>query len=359
MLHEFLDTNRAELVTRCQAKRSKRDVPGLATGDAEHGVPALVDQLIQALRSEGNGRETLEPIPLPTGIGTTASAHGGDMLRSGFSLDQVVHDYGDLCQSVTELAHEKHEPITVAEFHTFNRCLDIAIAGAVTEFGRLRDHEISDQGANTLNERLGAFAYDLRLRLNSAILAYAAVKGGHVSAAGATGTLVERSLESAHELIDRVLADARLTTGLEPHLEPTSVAWIVEQVSVAARLEASSRKISFAVDIDPVLSVLADPQMLSAAVANLLANAFKFTHVGGHVGISARRESSRAFIEIADQCGGLPPGGNDLLLSKPRRDGSMAGLSISRRSIEAIGGTLTAKDVPGTGCVFRIEFPLT
>jgi hypothetical protein len=49
-------------------------------------------------------------------------------------FDQVVRDYGDVCQAVTKLAIETKVPISVDEFRTFNRSLDNAIAGAVTEY---------------------------------------------------------------------------------------------------------------------------------------------------------------------------------------------------------------------------------
>ena len=51
-------------------------------------------------------------------------------------MAQVVHDYGGVCQAVTELADEMHAPITADEFRIFNRCLDDAIAEAVTEYTR-------------------------------------------------------------------------------------------------------------------------------------------------------------------------------------------------------------------------------
>ena len=49
-------------------------------------------------------------------------------------MDQVIHDYGDLCQAITELAFEQAAPFETKEFRTLNRCLDNAIADAVTEF---------------------------------------------------------------------------------------------------------------------------------------------------------------------------------------------------------------------------------
>src|ERR1044071_4910065 len=148
MLHEFLRTHRAELTTRCQAKVAQR--PSLASTAAElgRGVPILIDQLVQMLRAEQldpAAGPTSDPEALSAAIDRAAAHHGGALLQKGFTVDQVVHDYGDLCPAVTELALEKQEPISVDEFHTFNRCLDSAIAGAVTEFGRQRDHIIFEE----------------------------------------------------------------------------------------------------------------------------------------------------------------------------------------------------------------------
>jgi hypothetical protein len=47
--------------------------------------------------------------------------------------------YGDVCQSITDLAVETRAPISSDDFRTLNRCLDDAIAGAVTEFAREQD----------------------------------------------------------------------------------------------------------------------------------------------------------------------------------------------------------------------------
>ena len=199
MLHEFLTEHRAELAKRCGTKVAARaahtapkeqpDGPLSRTPPAPtEGVPVLIEQLIETLRT-GSEPDTLMP-----DIGTTAARYGGELLRNGFTLEQVVHTYGDLCQSLTELARERGEPITVAEFHTFNRCLDNAIADAVTEFSRVRDQDTAEASAQTSNERLGVLARELRTQLNSAVLAFQAIKSGSVAIAGATGTLLSRSL---------------------------------------------------------------------------------------------------------------------------------------------------------------------
>jgi signal transduction histidine kinase len=366
MLHEFLLTHRLELTARCRAKVAKRPSPVATAAELGRGVPVLIDQLVQILRAEPPD-PTTEPTSasdaLSADIDRAAALHGGELLRKGFTVDQVVHDYGDLCQAVTELAREEKELISVDEFHTFNRCLDSAIAGAVTEFGRQRDHVIFEESARTLNERLGSVAHEFRNLLSTATLAYAAIKGGHGAVAGATGAVLDRSLEGLRSLVDRALADVRLTAGLQPRRESISLGVVLEEVRIAAQLDATARQVVFAVSVEPRISITTDREMLSSALANLLQNAFKFTRPGGHVTLTARVVADHVIIEVADQCGGLPPGwAEELFLPFTQRSddrsGIGLGLSISRRAVHAIGGTLKVRDVPDTGCVFTIDLPL-
>ena len=68
-----------------------------------------------------------------------------------FTVDQVVHDYGDVCQAVTALAVEQSSTITVDEFRTLNRCLDNAIADAVASFGQARQFSLDRQSQTAQN----------------------------------------------------------------------------------------------------------------------------------------------------------------------------------------------------------------
>ncbi len=136
MLHEFLNVNRTELLRRCEARMSLRE-PSLLR-ERTHGLPVFLSQLIDRLQVEARapGHAALGADPE---IAASAARHGDELLRGGCTVEAVVRDYGDLCQSVTELASERAVAVSVDEFRTFNRCLDDAIAGAVTEFGRQRD----------------------------------------------------------------------------------------------------------------------------------------------------------------------------------------------------------------------------
>jgi hypothetical protein len=148
MLHQFLASNRTKLITRCKNKAAKRFAPSAIPAPIDHGIPLFLQQLVETLRLEETpSGHTVAPgaTPDPTGIGRAAAVHGAELLRLGYTLDQVVRDYGDVCQAVIVLAGEQDERISTGEFHTLNRCLDNAIADAVTSFEHARQILINDQ----------------------------------------------------------------------------------------------------------------------------------------------------------------------------------------------------------------------
>lgn len=206
MLHEFLISNRKELISRCRQKAAKRFEPSETPAALDHGVPLFLQQLVDTLRVEESTstRDFSEPEPAPasTEIGRAAALHGAELLRLGFTIDQVVHDYGDVCQVVTELAVEQEALIATDEFRTLNRCLDNAIADAVTAFGRTR--------AETLHMRLEAFSDEQRRLVDIAIQAYSAIKTGNIGLTGATGALLIHTLSELRSLAERTLPEIHL-----------------------------------------------------------------------------------------------------------------------------------------------------
>jgi hypothetical protein len=133
-------------------------------------------------------------------IHETAILHGHDLLRQGFTVSQVVHDYGDVCQSVTDLAVELAAPISTEDFRTLNRCLDDAIAGAVTEFGRKQEKATLHQSAD---------ATELVDLVSTSILAFNVLRTGNVGVSGSTGAVLDRSLTRLAVLVTRLLKEVR------------------------------------------------------------------------------------------------------------------------------------------------------
>jgi signal transduction histidine kinase len=215
-----------------------------------------------------------------------------------------VHDYGDLCQAVTELALEMDLPIATDDFRTLNRCLDDAIASAVTEYARQRD--VNASGAEI--RRQGFFAHELRNHLHTALMAFQVVKSGKVGLTGSTIGVLERSLRGLRDLIDRSVSEVRLTAGTY-HKERILVTDFLEEMEIAASMEASDRGLQFGVErVDNELFVEVDRQLFASAISNLPQNAFKFTRPSSHVWLRTRPQDDRVAIEIEDECGGLPPG---------------------------------------------------
>ena len=201
-----------------------------------------------------------------------------------------MHDYGDVCQSITELAMETNAPISTANFCILNRCLDDAIAGAVTEYGRQRDQSTVDLAAARGADELGFFAHELRNLVNTAIVSFEVLRTGNVGVSGSTGGVLHRSLLGSRSLIGRSLAEVRLTHGVQ-NQEPMRLCDLIDEVATAATLQAQAR----ASDRQCCLwikdvAIEGDRQVLAAVVGNLLQNAFKFTRPHTTVVVRVRRQ---------------------------------------------------------------------
>ncbi|HET6981092.1 MAG TPA: HAMP domain-containing sensor histidine kinase [Myxococcaceae bacterium] len=352
MLQAFIELNRDELVARASGKVASRPLESREPREIEYGVPVFLRQLVETFRRE----KTSSPFP-PNEIGSTASKHGGELLGMGLTVAQVVHDYGDICQAITELAIERKVPISVEDFHTLNRCLDTAIAEAVTEHARLQNEASGREEVL----RLGRLGHELRNQVHVAVLSLEALQRGAVGIGGSTGRVLARSVLGMRDLIDSTLAEVRLGAGMYRR-DRLSLRGFVGEIAMAAQMHANSRSIELVVDsVDPELAITVDPQLLTSALMNLLHNAFKFTHLPGRVVLRTRGEPGHILIEVEDECGGLldaddafrPFGdrrGND-------RSGLGLGLSISRRAVAANGGEIRTLNLPGKACIFTIDLP--
>ncbi|MBK7828719.1 HAMP domain-containing sensor histidine kinase [Nannocystis sp.] len=353
MLADFVSTNREAIIAGTRERVASRAAPKPSEAELLNGIPIFLDQLGEALvRAQTSASTDHEQLSL------SAARHGRDLLRMGLSIGQVVHDYGDVCQTVTSLAVAQNVPISTEDFKVLNLCLDDAIAEAVTEFSRSREGTIADAE----QERLGTLAHELRNLLNAAMLAFELIKTGRVAVSGSTGQVLDRNLLGLRDLVDRSLADVRLDAGIE-HRELIAVAELVEEIEIGASLQAKVQGLSLAVSsVDRTVWVEGDRQIIAAAVANLLQNAFKFTHKRTVVALRVRATADRVLFEIEDECGGLPPGKPENLFRSFAQRGSDhsglgLGLSICRKAAQASAGLLHVRDLPGKGCVFTLDLP--
>ena len=361
------------LIERCRLKAAQRAHPESLGNESAHGIPLFLDQIIKTLQVEGRppnrckvaespDRQAVE-IQRCRRSGWAARRHGHELLQHGYSVERVVHDYGDLCQAITDLAFDDGEAIQVDEFRTLNRCLDNAIADSVTEFAYERDLEVANRAANEFHEHLGDFAHELRNLITTATHTVSAIRTGKVGLSGPTGAVLDRCLIGLRNLVDQLPGggalgdpDSRVGGRL------LSLADFIADIEVSATLEAQAHHCALMLSaVDPRLAVEADQDMLFSAVGNLLQNAFKFTAPHTEVrSLNAYATADRILIDVEDNCGGLPPGDPEHLFRPftqggEDRAGVGLGLSICRRSVEANHGELSVRDVPGKGCVFTIE----
>jgi signal transduction histidine kinase len=371
-MHSFLTNNRDELIARCKAKVAQRPKRAATAEQLSNGIPLFLQQLTSTLEAENEGdvAEGARISGPPGGdatalsqIGVSATAHGKALMQLGYTVDQVVHDYGDLCQAITDLAFERDAPFSVDQFRTLNRCLDNAIADAVTEFSAQRDTTVSLQQSADENERLGILVHELRNFLQPAMMGFSALEAGTVPIGGSTGALVKRNLVALSGLLERSLGEVRAKAAASDQTHAFSLAAFIADARSVASLSASARGCGFSVpEVDSSIGLAGDRDHLLAALVNLLQNAFKFTHPHTEVTLHAYGDGDRVSIDVKDSCGGLPPGFAEKMF-KPFTQGSVdrsglgLGLSIARRSVEANHGSLTVRDVPGTGCVLTISLP--
>jgi signal transduction histidine kinase len=131
MLHEFLTSNRAEILVRarmCIGGRRSLAATDLAVTD---WLPLFLDHLGEALvLAAGGGTVTRDSVA--QSIAHDAAAIG----RRGLTQEEAINDYGDLCRALSDLAIEREEPILIEEFVTLDVVLDDAIARASAESSR-------------------------------------------------------------------------------------------------------------------------------------------------------------------------------------------------------------------------------
>lgn len=371
MMHEFLSNNREELAARCRVKVGNRVGRSATEEQLANGIPLFLEQLIRTLRIE----QTDHPyesrrVSGPAGgavalsdVSVSAAQHGKDLMLLGLTVDQVVHDYGDLCQAITDLAVERDAPFAVDEFRTLNRCLDNAISDAVTEFSYQRDALAAAVHDTESNRRMGFFAHELRNLLGTASLAFSAAKAGDLSMKGATGSILERSLKGLEKIISNSIEEVRGVNAGTASLNAFSLALFISEIHDAAALSSKMHGCTLRVPlVDAELALTGARDLLIAAVANLLQNAFKFTLPGTEVSLTAYAAGDRILIDVQDHCGGL---GDRVAATMFRpfsqsghnRSGIGLGLTIAKESISASGGELTVRDIPGHGCVFSVNMP--
>ncbi len=359
MLHNFLLAERDRILALCAQKLLRVSDARNSSEEMERGLPVFYDELYEVLRADEQESSQAVDHFSNSVHRDEAIRRGKESLRLGYTISQVVHGYGTLCQAITEYVTEQGgEPIHAREFNRLNFCLDVAIAEAVTEFSQGQ----RDATAREEVQRLGFLAHEMRNALSNAVAAHHLIKKGVVGFCGSTSRVLEDALSRMKDIIDQSLSEVRLRGDQTVERLRWRVIDLVGEVEATATFEASARAVQLNMEVAPELEIDADRHLVVSAISNLVQNAVKFTRLNGNVWIRGTCVEGRVLLEIEDECGGFPPGSIEELFrpfsqTGTDRTGVGLGLLITRRALSLNDGQVSARDIPGKGCVFTIDLP--
>jgi signal transduction histidine kinase len=349
-LSALLKDRRQELIDRWTERVTRENAPQpLTHAELIDQMPRFIDQLIAALHPQA--------VPLPAPL-EDATEHGAQRLELGFNVREVVREYGLLQRCIVQLADEAQLVITPREQTILAMFVTDGIAAAVSQYVTERDAELRRQ----MSEHLGFIAHEVRNPLSSARMALGLLQRRELAGGGRVVDLLARTMKRTSDVIDNALNHATLSLGVEPRREPLRVSKTLHDLVDDYLAEAEGKGIEIVVRAPEDLVVDGDRRLLQSAVSNLLQNALKFSQPGSTIYLRAFSAESGVSIEVEDACGGLPPGrAEDLFVPLVQRgadhSGFGLGLAIAQQAAQAHGGTLRVRDMPGQGCVFKIELP--
>lgn len=170
-------------------------------------------------------------------------------------------------------------------------------------------------------------------------------------------------------MIDEYLDITRLEAGARPlRKTPLRVDTLVERVLLLLDPIAVSRDIAITREFGRSLPVvMADPDLLSQAVTNVIANAIKYSAPASEIRVSLRSNENDLLIEVADKGYGIAPEDLKRIFEKFYRVGRMEnadepgtglGLTFVREIMDSHGGYVTVESELGTGSTFTLSLPL-
>jgi signal transduction histidine kinase len=319
-------------------------------------LPKFLDEVIAALR-DAAGLATTVASPEHS---DTASGHGEQRLRLGFSLDAVVREYGALRDAIIATTLEVGGPVTFAELQCVFSSTIIGIARAVSEYARQRDAEQQ----RLHNEHVAFIAHELRNPLASAMMAHEVlIEQGVIPRDLRAAGALARGLQTMQDLIDHALEVARAASGVELRRERIRISELFADAELGAAGEAEAREVTLQLHIEQDIAIDADRRLLRSALNNIVRNAVKYTARATTVEIRSRVDGKHVVIEVEDGCGGLPPGKVEAAFAPfvrldNRAPGFGLGLAIAKQSLDAHAGTIRVQNLPGKGCIFALELPI-
>ncbi len=180
-------------------------------------------------------------------------------------------------------------------------------------------------------------------------------------------TNIKGSARKLLGLIDDLLQLTSFDAGrIEVHLDEVDLVETLPTVLATGQWLLSDRDLRLVHEIGPLPTLVTDRGKLNQIVLNLLANAIKFTPDGGAVTLRAREIDNAIEIEVEDTGVGIPADQLERIFEEFHQvDGTMSreyggvglGLTLVRRLLGLLGGTISVTSTLGIGSTFRVRLP--
>ncbi|MBX3621567.1 MAG: PAS domain-containing sensor histidine kinase [Rhizobacter sp.] len=218
---------------------------------------------------------------------------------------------------------------------------------------------------------LAVLSHELRTPLTPAVMAVQLLSRRTDLPAGAREALelIHRNIRIESQLIDDLLDLTRISRGtLEIVREPVDLHEVIRTAVEICEpdFQAKAQHLTLALDA-PAPRVVGDSRRLQQVVWNLLKNAAKFTPHGGDIRLASDEAAGAVRITVSDSGMGIAPEALPHIFEAFMQGGAWInrefgglglGLSISRATVEAHGGSLRAESPGrGQGATFTIELP--
>ena len=347
---ELLALHRDEIL-RVAVDELARAAPDHSRDEIAAGLGTFLEDVHQALRKDV-GLQATTGLP---GRTIDAARRGKARFEAGFEISATVRDFGSICAAIHVVGLKYGESFGVRESQVLNQCVDAGSSAAVDEFYL----EARLESARQADDVVRSLVTGVQIEVAAARMAYREIQAGVVGVSSRTGAIVDRSLRRIEHLLGRALTVTRLRG--PPALEMQDVdlaAWLAAIVVATPR----ERGVTIELEVSEDLEAEGDVSTLSSAVTHVLENAVKHSRQNGVVRVRAAPARDLVTVEVADQCGGLPPRIEaDLflpyLVEGAAGDTPRLGLALVQHAMHAHGGEVVVSNRPGEGCTFSLRWP--
>ena len=351
-----------------QMAQSVEDLVGEVSEERSRLIAVLDSGSDAVLAVDVEGRITFASRAVGSLLGRRAQETVGNPFAWAMPEDQVVRalrqarDTGERQNLIIERPKGRFLQVSAAPIAGGGDWVALVVFHDVTEAKRVED---------TRRDFIANVSHELRTPLTSIKSVVETLQSGALDDRAIAQDFLARAdaeVDRLVQMVTELLELSRLESGQAPLArEPVDVGRMLEQAVERMRPQAERIGLDLSLEVAPALpSIVGDAQRLEQATVNLLDNAIKFTPEGGSVRVSARLVDGGVQVEVEDTGSGIS--GEKLpriferfyKVDRSRGDrGTGLGLAVVKHTVEAHGGTISARSREGHGSTFTFTLPVS